>query len=31
MKRMGIFMGAVVIAFLLVAFNSDNPVFANSS
>ncbi len=30
MKRMGIFMGAVVIAFLLVAFNSDNPVFANS-
>ena len=30
MKRMGIFMGAVVIAFLLVAFNSGNPVFANS-
>ncbi len=30
MKRMGILMGAVVIAFLLVAFNSDNPVFANS-
>jgi len=30
MKRMGILMGAVVIAFLLVAFNSGNPVFANS-
>ncbi len=30
MKRMGIFMGAVVIAFLLVASNSGNPVFANS-
>jgi YHS domain-containing protein len=30
MKRMGILMGAVVIAFLLAAFNSDNPVFANS-
>ncbi|MBS1258972.1 MAG: hypothetical protein MAG551_02036 [Candidatus Scalindua arabica] len=30
MKRMGILMGAVVIAFLLVAFNSSNPVFANS-
>ena len=30
MRRMGILMGAVVIAFLLVAFNSGNPVFANS-
>jgi YHS domain-containing protein len=30
MKRMGIFMGAVVIAFLLVAFNSGNSAFANS-
>ncbi len=30
MKRMGILMGAVVIAFLLVAFNSGNPVFADS-
>ncbi len=30
MKRMGILMGVVVIAFLLVAFNSGNPVFANS-
>ncbi len=30
MKRMGFFMGAVVIAFLLVAFNSGNTVFAGS-
>ena len=30
MKRMGIFMSAAIIAFLLVAFNSGNPVFANS-
>ncbi len=30
MKSMGIFMGAVVIAFLLVAFSSVNPVSANS-
>jgi YHS domain-containing protein len=30
MKRMGFLMVAAVIAFLLVAFNSGNPVFANS-
>ncbi len=30
MKRMGILMGAVVIAFLLAAFNSGNTIFANS-
>ena len=30
MRRMGILVGAVVIAFLLVTFNSANPVFANS-
>ncbi len=30
MKRMGIFMGAVVIAFLLATFHADNTVFANS-